>query len=124
MSVLVVDDEPLIGKIIARFLDRRAIAVRVATSGQDALDQLAAQPADVVLADLSMPGMSGLQIAERIHERWPETRCGLLAALPWPHGLLDAVKRGIVHKILAKPLDRGALEVAVVELMSEGLAKS
>jgi PAS domain S-box-containing protein len=72
LTVMVVDDEPTLRDTTARLLERRGLRVRLAEDGQDALDQLAADPAvDVVLLDLTMPLLDGVQALPRILELCP-----------------------------------------------------
>ena len=70
-KVLVVDDDPVIGKSFERVLSGHGYAVISATDGQEALDRLAREDYDVVYTDIKMPGMSGLEVAERIGARKP-----------------------------------------------------
>jgi PAS domain S-box-containing protein len=68
--VLVVDDEPLVGRAVARILSPPH-QVTVAVSGQEALDRLAQEPYDVVLCDLMMPGLTGMDVHQRLIEQAP-----------------------------------------------------
>jgi CheY-like chemotaxis protein len=61
-SALVVDDGPVERLAGQALLEKLGFAVRTAASGEEALDLLAAQPARLVLCDVSMPGMSGLEL--------------------------------------------------------------
>lgn len=71
-KVLVVDDDPVVGKSIERVLGGRGYAVIAASDGEAALDKLRREDYDVVYADIKMPGMSGLEVAERVraHQPW------------------------------------------------------
>ena len=64
--ILVVDDEPQITRVLRTGLASRGYDVRVASDGQSALDVLAAWPPDLVVTDLSMPSMDGLELCRRI----------------------------------------------------------
>jgi len=72
-KVLVVDDDPVIGKSFDRVLTRRGYSVINAVNGEDALAKLAAEDYDAVFTDIKMPGMSGLDVAEQVHARRPWT---------------------------------------------------
>ena len=64
-SALVVDDDPDVCDLVAYKLEQSGFDVRRAQNGQQALDAVAAQQPDVVLLDIMMPGMSGLEVLER-----------------------------------------------------------
>ena len=67
-KVLVVDDEPSVLELLFRFLTRRGCEVTTATSGEEALAALRVARQDMMLLDLRMPGMGGLEVLERIRE--------------------------------------------------------
>jgi DNA-binding response OmpR family regulator len=64
-SALIVDDDPDVCDLVAYKLEQSGFEVRRASNGQQALDSVAAQEPDVVLLDIMMPGMSGLEVLER-----------------------------------------------------------
>jgi DNA-binding response OmpR family regulator len=68
-SILVVDDEPTIGEVVCRYLDRAGYETRVAHDGQSALDRVAEQSPDLVVLDLMLPGIEGLEVMRRIRDR-------------------------------------------------------
>lgn len=68
-SVLVVDDEPTIAEVVARYLERAGYTTSVASDGPSALAQAVAQRPDLVVLDLMLPGMDGLEVMRRLHAR-------------------------------------------------------
>lgn len=68
MKVLVVDDEPLARERLMRLLESQDVVTQCVTAanGEEALNRLASDPFDLVLLDIRMPGMSGLEVAERL----------------------------------------------------------
>jgi len=70
-KVLVVDDDPVIGKSFDRVLSGKGYAVITARNGEEALDKLDNEAYDVVFTDIKMPGMSGLEVAERVKASQP-----------------------------------------------------
>src|SRR3990172_8900783 len=64
--ILVVDDDPVIGKSFHRVLSGKGYAVISASSGQEALDKLAREDYDAVFTDIKMPGMNGIEVAARV----------------------------------------------------------
>ena len=66
--ILVVDDEPQILRVMRASLPIRGYEVVTASSGEEALDQLSKQATDLVILDLAMPEMSGLEVCRRVRE--------------------------------------------------------
>ncbi|MFB7631371.1 response regulator transcription factor [Streptomyces sp. NPDC056149] len=64
--VLVVDDDPTVSEVVAGYLDRAGFAVDVAADGRTAVAQASARPPDLVVLDLMLPGMDGLEVCRRI----------------------------------------------------------
>jgi two-component system response regulator ResD len=65
-NVLVVDDEPTIADVVSRYLERAGYSARVAVDGPDALAQISAERPDLVVLDLMLPGMDGLEVMRRM----------------------------------------------------------
>jgi len=64
--VLVVDDEPTIGEVVSRYLKRAGYETRVAHDGLAALDAVAERPPDLIVLDLMLPGLDGLEVMRRV----------------------------------------------------------
>ncbi len=64
--ILVVDDDPWVRKLVRGYLEQAGFAVTVAASGGEALAEFGAHPPDLVVLDLMLPGMDGLEVARRI----------------------------------------------------------
>jgi two-component system response regulator ResD len=67
-SILVVDDEPTIADVVSRYLERAGYTARVAADGPDALRSAGQERPDLVVLDLMMPGMDGLEVMRRLRE--------------------------------------------------------
>ena len=67
-SILVVDDEPTILDVVSRYLDRAGYRAKVAGDGAEALRMADAERPDLVVLDLMLPGMSGLEVMRRLRE--------------------------------------------------------
>jgi CheY-like chemotaxis protein len=70
-KVLVVDDDPVVGTSFDRVLTERGYAVTTAANGREALNRLNEQEYDLVYTDIRMPGMDGIEVAERVKARRP-----------------------------------------------------
>jgi DNA-binding response OmpR family regulator len=67
--VLVVDDDPTVSEVVSRYLVRAGYAVEVVADGRQALDAAAARPPDLVVLDLMLPGMNGLDVFRVLRQR-------------------------------------------------------
>jgi DNA-binding response OmpR family regulator len=67
-SVLVVDDEPTIGEVVSRYLERAGYDTRIAASGPAALAAAADRRPDLVVLDLMLPGIDGLEVMRRLRD--------------------------------------------------------
>jgi two-component system response regulator ResD len=67
--VLVVDDEPTITDVVSRYLERAGYATEIAGDGEEALRLAASRRPDLVVLDLMLPGVDGLEVMRRLHER-------------------------------------------------------
>jgi CheY-like chemotaxis protein len=70
-KILVVDDDPVVGKSFDRVLSGKGYAVITAAGGEEALRKLSTETYDMVFTDIRMPGMSGIEVAERVKASQP-----------------------------------------------------
>src|SRR5262245_13885660 len=68
-SVLVVDDEPTIGEVVSKYLERAGYETRVAADGYEALEAVAQSRPDLIVLDLMLPGLDGLEVMRRVRDR-------------------------------------------------------
>ncbi len=78
--ILVVDDEPAVRRALERALRLDNYEVELAVDGEEALDRLAAQPADAVILDVMMPGVDGLEVCRRMRAGGDKTPVLMLTA--------------------------------------------
>lgn len=71
INILLIDDEEAFVTTLQERLEMRGFSPRVATDGLTGLEMIAAEPPDVVVLDLRMPGLSGVEVLRRIRKRWP-----------------------------------------------------
>ena len=72
MKALVVDDNSAIRRLLAHLLGRQGISCETAETGDEALKHCERSEFAVVISDLNMPGMDGVELARRLKRRWPE----------------------------------------------------
>jgi len=118
-SILVVDDEAVTRVSLADALRLEGYQVDTAASGEEALSlQRKRGPFDLVILDLKMPGIDGLEVAERIHASASETVIVLLTAFGTMETAIQAIRKG-AHDYLLKPCPIPD----ILRTVSEGLAK-
>jgi two-component system phosphate regulon response regulator PhoB len=95
-SILVVDDEPDISALVAYHLARESYRVRTASSGPEALRAMETETPDLVLLDLMLPGVSGLEVLREIRrqEAWREVPVILLTAKREESDRLEGLRLG------------------------------
>ncbi|WP_306215746.1 response regulator transcription factor, partial [Actinoplanes sp. RD1] len=79
--VLVVDDDPTVSDVVRRYLEQAGCRVRLAADGAAALSAAAADRPDLVVLDLMMPGIDGLEVCRRLRRRDPDLPVVMLTAL-------------------------------------------
>jgi DNA-binding NtrC family response regulator len=114
--VLIVDDEPRMAESIAIALGRRGHECIVAGSGREALARFAEQPAHVVVTDLKMPGMDGLELLAKLGEIAPRVPVIVLTAHGDVPSAVEAMSRGAFH-FLTKPFDNDELRSLVARAL-------
>ncbi len=103
-KVLLVDDEGEFLQSLVKVLGRRGLDVEGVTSGQEALERMEKTPFDVVVLDLMMPGMDGMETLKRIKSAWPQTEVILLTAVGSVDMGLQGMSAGAFDYVL-KPMD-------------------
>jgi DNA-binding response OmpR family regulator len=100
--ILVVDDEGAIRYSISKTLQRVGYQVSAAASGEEALEMMNEQVFDVVLTDIRMPGLSGVELLARIKERAPDAIVILMTGYASLSTAVEALRLG-AHDYLIKP---------------------
>ncbi|HJQ97133.1 MAG TPA: sigma-54 dependent transcriptional regulator, partial [Candidatus Polarisedimenticolaceae bacterium] len=108
-KVLVVEDDPDIRKILEMFLTEKGFRVKAAEGGPRALEMLAEEPIDLILSDVRMPGMSGLELLRYLKERDPEIQLVLMSAYSSVKDAVEAIQLGAADYV-EKPIDFRRLE--------------
>lgn len=103
--VLVVEDDAVIRQSLERVLTKLCPTcdVQVVESGALAIEALAKSPADMVISDHSMPGMTGLELFAQIKTLHPEANRYLVTAYPLSELVQEDVEQAELHGFLAKP---------------------
>lgn len=102
--VLIVDDEPAIGEILSEVLAAPNRTITVFDSAQAALDALDDNPVELAFLDANLPGVSGLELADRIRKNCPQAHIVICSGYVGPELALQK-SAGRIDEALQKPVD-------------------
>ncbi len=111
-TIVLADDEALQREALARALRARGHEVLPVEGGEEAVEAVRARAVDVLVTDLRMPGLSGLEVLRRSRALNPELAVLVLTAYGTIDGAVEAMQSGAAH-YLTKPVDLEALELVV-----------
>ena len=117
-TVLVVDDEATARENLQRFLTTLGHDVSVAAEGQEALDLASKRTFDVVLMDIKMPGMGGLEALAKFGERYPDTVIIMATAVGEVDTAIEAMTLG-AYDYTVKPLDLDNVRTRVAKAIEK-----
>jgi DNA-binding NtrC family response regulator len=101
-KILVIDDEAIVRVSCERVLTPEGYDVKVVSKGTDALDILSRENFDLVLTDLKMPDMDGLEVLKEIKSRWPRINVIIITGYGTISTAVQAIKLG-AYEYLEKP---------------------
>ena len=116
-DILIVDDEQSVAEAFSRFLKFDGHTAHVASSGEDALRHLEHARPDLVVMDVRMPGMSGLETLAEMRKRVPDLYVIIMTAFGTSQTSIDAIRAG-AFDYLTKPLDLGQLRQVIEKALS------
>ena len=116
-SVLIVDDEEIVRRAHLRSLERSGCEARLAEDGDGAIREMERNPADVILLDLRMPGLDGMDVLKTIKNRWPDSEVVVITGYPTIESAKEAVRLGACNYI-AKPVGPDEVVKAANEAMT------
>ena len=99
-KILVVDDEQSMTQFLGIVLRKEGYQVTTVNSGREALDKIRMEPFDVVLSDIKMPGMDGIQVLQAIKKHDPNIPVVLMTAFASQQSAIDAVNLGAFQYLL------------------------
>ncbi len=103
LKILVVDDEPSITRLLSRILSKEGYQVKTASNGKEALTIFSKFRPDLIISDLKMPSMSGLELLKAVKKQSPDTDFIILTAFGTIENAVEAMKEG-ASDYLIKPL--------------------
>jgi len=120
LRVLVVDDEPDMRRGLRMLAESVGAEARTAASGEEALAELARWTPHLVVSDITMPGMSGLDLLDRLRKSHPAVRVVLVTGFGTIDMAVSAMHRGAAH-FVTKPFDNEDILQALKRFGSEAL---
>ncbi len=110
--ILVVDDEPLVRDLLSSYLSSSGYDCETASSGLEALDKLRQGPVSLVIADICMPELNGLQLLDSLSREYPDTAAIMITAVADMETAIGTMKQG-AYDYITKPfnLDKVAQSV-------------
>jgi DNA-binding NtrC family response regulator len=114
VSILLVDDDKLLVHALSRVLVAAGVAVESCADGASAIERIAAGRFDVVVSDIGLPGMSGIELLRAIRDVDDDLPVVLITGAPAKDAATEAVESGAL-KYLVKPFKSDELLEAVVE---------
>jgi len=119
-SILILDDEPIVSKRLKPSLEKKGYVVETFTSSADALNRVREHRFDIVVTDLKMEGVDGMQFLTEVKERYPNTEVIVITGFATMATAKESFNKG-VFDFLAKPFKLG--EIAEVIARAEAKIK-
>ncbi|MCJ7830236.1 MAG: sigma-54 dependent transcriptional regulator [Desulfobacterales bacterium] len=116
-KILIVDDERIMRESLAGWLTRDGHTVGKAASGEEALGKLQAEAFDILLVDIKMEGMSGLDVLRHVGEHYPGVAVVMITAYGSVATAIEAMKNGASDYLL-KPFDPNELGMLIEKILS------
>lgn len=103
IRILLVDDEVEATELLSKRLTRRGCLCRAAHTGEQALDLLSREHADVIVLDVKMPGMGGLSALEKIKNLYPDIEIIMLSGHADPDSAVNGLRLGAFGYVMKPP---------------------
>lgn len=115
-TVLVIDDDASLRRVVEYNLQEAGYQVRSAACGEDGLALCAEEPPALVITDMKMPGMDGMQVLKAVKERYAETLVIMITAFGTVDVAVEAMKAG-AYDYITKPFNRDELRLTVAKAL-------
>ncbi len=117
VTILCVDDEPNILKSLVRLFRPSGYKVLTASGGAEGIRLLESEAIDIVISDMRMPEMDGVQFLEQVQQRWPGVVRLLMTGYSDINAIIGAVNRGNIYRYIGKPWDDNDVILIVRQAM-------
>ena len=110
--ILIIEDDEAMGDMLDFGLSRRGFASRSVTSGQAGLKTLAEEQPDVLLTDINLPDINGIEVCREAAEKWPDVPTVMMTAFGSLETAIEAIRAG-AYDFITKPLDMDLLALTL-----------
>ncbi len=117
-KILVVDDEPSIVHLCVRVLDEEGYVAKGALSAEQALEMVKEESFDLLVTDIVMPGMDGLELLQKVREKYPEIGAVIITGYATLDFAVNSLKRG-AQGFIVKPFTTEELKIAIQEALKK-----
>ena len=104
---------------LVRRMRKEPFELRTATSGEEALGILSRSSIDLIVSDMNMPGMSGMEFLTKVAKEYPNCIRIMLTGRPTLDVAMNAINSGEVYRFLTKPYDAGDLASVIREALEQ-----
>jgi DNA-binding NtrC family response regulator len=110
--IMVIDDEKIVGDMAKMSLDQEGYIVETFLNGESALARMKEEKFDIVVTDLKMKGINGMEVLRAIKSHYPETKVIMITAFANLDAAIEAF-RGEVHDFFPKPVRINELKASI-----------
>lgn len=118
LEILVLDDEAIVCARLKPALEKEGYEVETFTDSQQAMERLEGKQFDIVVTDLKMANIDGMELLRRVKENWPQTRVIIISGFATVNVTREAFQAG-VQDVIAKPFKIGQLKELIKRVASE-----
>lgn len=117
-QILVVDDEPLIRQSLYEILRIEGYRVQAASSAEEALNLIKKMPVDIIVTDMKLPKMSGIELLSHVKKDYPKTEVIVITGYGSIETAVDAMKKG-AYDYITKPINDQEIKVIITKIIEK-----
>ena len=118
-KILIIDDEVDICRGCQRIFEAKGCTIKMALSGKEGLDRAGKEEFDVIITDLKMPDISGIEIIKKIKQKKPDQPIIMITGYATVYTAVEAMKLGI-EEYMSKPFEPDEIVDAVKNIVDKG----
>lgn len=120
-NILIIDDDSVVQSLFAQFLENTGHTLTTAANGREGMDQITAHRPDLIITDIMMPEMDGLEIIRAVRAQYPDLPVIAISGgmRDLPINFLPQAKKFGACRVFEKPIALADLKKAVIQLLGE-----